>query len=267
MRSQCLDELLGSGGISPRFQPILELQGAAVRVRAVEALARGPIGSNMERAEILFDYVRRKHQEVRMDRACLIAHCEAARDLPRSIDLALNVHAVTLSRDASFVPFLCEVAAAWAIDPGRLIVEIVEHAPERAEASFGAALDSLRARGVRVAMDDISLGLSSCRLVPDCKPDYLKIARHLVNGCHADPYRRAVVDSIVILAGTIGARVVAEGVEQPADLVDLAERGIDLYQGHLFCPAVPLSQLDLAEVSTAGARVLGQPGADAAGTD
>ena len=44
----------------------------------------------------------------------------------------------------------------------------------------------------------------------DCRPDYFKIDRYLVEGCRDDSYRRAVLESIAGLARKVGARVVAE---------------------------------------------------------
>ncbi len=60
-----------------------------------------------------------------------------------------------------------------------------------------------------------------------------------MHGAHADLDRRAVLDSIAQLALKLGARVVAEGVEETRDLMPLTDAGIDLAQGYLF--AKPLT--------------------------
>ena len=55
---------------------------------------------------MLFDYVRLKREESLVDRACISAALQESSALPGSLRLAINVHASTLGRDVSFVPFL-----------------------------------------------------------------------------------------------------------------------------------------------------------------
>jgi EAL domain-containing protein (putative c-di-GMP-specific phosphodiesterase class I) len=91
----------------------------------------------------------------------------------------------------------------------------------------------LRARGIGIALDDVGVGHSNYSMMLDCRPDLIKIDRYLVAGCHADPQRQAVLESIARLAPRLGARAVAEGVEEPDDLGTIRALGIDLVQGFL----------------------------------
>lgn len=238
-----LDSILDPGGLTVLFQPIVELDGPAPRLHAMEALVRGPHGTNLESADVLFEYVRRKHEEVVVDRACVEAIFSAADRLPEAVGLSLNVHASTLSRDLEFLPFLGAAAASHGIEFTRLIVEIVEHAPPWDGPPFLAALDGLRQIGVRIALDDVGLGQSNYRMILDSKPDYFKIDRYFVKGAHADFYRQAVLDSVYRLAHEFGARVVAEGVEDAIDLATLRSLGIGLVQGNFFSQPRPLALL------------------------
>ena len=65
--------------------------------------------------------------------------------------------------------------------------------------------------------------------------DLLKIDRHFVAGVHADPHRRAVLESIADLAHRLGGEAVAEGIEDEPDLAAVADIGIALVQGYLLC--------------------------------
>jgi EAL domain-containing protein (putative c-di-GMP-specific phosphodiesterase class I) len=233
-----LDRLFEPGAISVVFQPIFECRGGGRRLYALECLVRGPKGSNMEDPEILLEYVRRKREEARIDRICVETALRAARELPRLPRLCLNVHASTLGRDPDFVPFLAEAAAENEIALARLTVEIVEHAPPWDGPAFLEALTALRARGVRIALDDVGLGQSNFKMILDACPEYFKIDRYFVQGVHRDARRQAVLDSVTQLARRFGGRVVAEGVEEPADLRAVTARGIDLIQGFLFAPAL-----------------------------
>jgi len=233
-----LETILEPGRLSVLFQPIMELRELRPRLWAVEALVRGPGASSLEPAPILFDYVRRKRAEAVVDRACVTAILDAAVALPPSLDFSMNIHAVTLSRDPEFLCFLTDAAEARSIPLSRLTVEIVEHAPEWADSGLAEGLDALRHIGIRIALDDVGLGQSNYRMMLDCKPDYFKIDRHFVKGSHCDFYRQAVLESVAQLARRFGARVIAEGIEDPVDLDTVRSLGIDLGQGYLFAAAL-----------------------------
>ena len=230
------DRIFEPGGLSTVFQPILEIhdiRGGERKVFAHEALTRGPRGTNIERSDILFEYVRRKRGEARVDRLAIAAALSEARGLPGLRALCLNIHAATLEQDRDLPDWLPEVALACGIPVGRLIVEIVEHAPPWSGRHFLESLDRLRDLGLRIALDDVGLGQSNYRMILDCQPDLLKIDRHFVAGAGSDDHRRAVLESIASLARRLGGQAVAEGIEDEADLAAAADAGIDLFQGFL----------------------------------
>lgn len=227
-----LDALLAPGALRTALQPIVELRDTAPLPVAYECLTRGPAGSNLENAQVLFEYVRLKHDEAAVDRAC-IANALRSVEWSSGTSLSLNVHAATLGRDAGFVQFLLSTASACGIDPRHLIVEIVEYAPVWNDMVL-AAVAALRAAGVRIAIDDIGLGHSNFRMILDVRPELFKIDRYLVAGCHADPSRVAVVASICQLATAFGALTIAEGIEEVADVAPLIDCGVSLFQGYLF---------------------------------
>ena len=238
-----LDRVLGPDGINILFQPIYEVQDRTCRLHAVEALARGPRGTNLEPAAVLFEYARRKHEGALVDRTCVTRALHAAAELPDLPRICLNVNAPTLDRDRGFVQHLAETAAESGISPGRLVVEIVEHAPFWDGPTFARSLVELRALGVRIALDDVGLGHSNYRMILECRPDYLKIDAYLVRHCARDYYRRCVLRSITDLAASFCARAVAEGLESVADLDMALALGLDLMQGYLLCAPLPAELL------------------------
>ncbi len=239
----CLEAILGPGGLSVLFQPILDVQWEEPRLWAVEALVRGPRGSTTESAPVLFEYVRRKRAEALVDRACIAAVLAEVGALPQGLHFSINVHAATLSGDPEFATFLSAAAEARSIPASRIIVEIVEHAPKWADSRLARGLEALRDFGIRIALDDIGMGQSNYRMMLDCKPDYFKIDRHFVAGSHRDFYRQAVIESVSHLAQRVGARTIAEGIEEESDLETAKAHGISLAQGYLF--SVPVSPAGL----------------------
>ncbi len=238
--SRLWDLILEPQGLSTLFQPIFEAGPAGLRLHSLEALTRGPRHTNIERSDVLFEYVRRKRGEPQVDLLAIASALRQARGLPRVPGLCLNVHAVTLERERRLPLWLAELAAEYGVALERIVIEIVEHAPPWSGPHFLEALERLRGLGVRIALDDVGLGQSNFRMIVDCRPDLLKIDRHFVDGAHADPSRRAVLESIADLAGRLGARAVAEGIEDERDLETAKAAGITLLQGYLLCrPCTP----------------------------
>jgi EAL domain-containing protein (putative c-di-GMP-specific phosphodiesterase class I)/CheY-like chemotaxis protein len=234
-----LDQLLSKGGIRPLVQPIFELDGNTHKLAGVECLSRGPRGTPFQRADAVFSYARYKRAEHILDKHCISVALEAASAISEPIRLSLNVHASTLGRCSDFCGWLCSTAAKNSIDSQRLTIEIVEHVPVRDKSAFFQTLADLREAGMRIALDDVGLGHSNFQMMVDMKPDYFKLDRYFVDGCHRDKSHKAVVASVAKLAEELGCSVVAEGVEDIADLTILQDVGITLVQGFAFCRPVP----------------------------
>lgn len=228
-----INRILEPGGLTPLYQPIVAYQEGTSSLIGFECLMRGPRGTNFEAANVLFEYVRLKREETLVDRACVSAALAHAPVRP-GLTLTINVHASTLGRDQAFPEFVVATARARSIQPEWLTVEIVEHAPPWGSLSFAAALRSLRAAGVRVALDDVGLGQSNFKMMIDARPDYLKLDRYFVEGCQSDSSRRAVIESVGTLAAHFGAQVIAEGVETHEVAETLTTLGVRLMQGFFF---------------------------------
>lgn len=241
-RRTLLHDILGPGGLTMLFQPIFEIAGNETILFALEALARGPKDSNVEHANVLFEYVRRKGKEVEVDRACIAGAIASGSTVPGSPAISVNVHASTLERDPQFTDFLVETCTRHDMPVSRVILEIVEQQKFWDERAFFDALYELRAMGVRIALDDIGIGYSSHRMLVEVRPELFKIDRYFITDCSGKDSSRAAIESIVLLASRLGGRVIAEGIETLADFETVTSLGIDLVQGYYFArPSAPLS--------------------------
>jgi EAL domain-containing protein (putative c-di-GMP-specific phosphodiesterase class I) len=238
--SDVLVRLLEPGALSAVFQPVVEASSS--RIHYFEGLLRGPRQTRLETPTALFDYARRRRAEAVIDRAAVRTVLREAAYLPPRADVGVNVHASTLS-DLSFLEFFGRVARECAINPERLVVEVVEHRTAWEPASLGEVLTELRASGVRVALDDLGMGHSNFRMVLACRAEYLKLDGFFIQDCHRDPERRAILSSVAHLAAGLGASVVAEGVEAAPDLEVVVETAIRYVQGRLLQPPRPASAL------------------------
>jgi EAL domain-containing protein (putative c-di-GMP-specific phosphodiesterase class I) len=234
MTPSTLEMVLRPQNLSILFQPMIAVVDSGCCYYAFEGLTRGPRGTNMEKAPVLFEYARRKGQESVLDASCVERIFQEAERLPSGSTISVNVHASTLSRDDGFVVLLQQVAERhrWPLD--RVIVEVIEHGGPWSTDTFHYELDALRALGVRIALDDVGIGDSNIKMLVDCRPDLLKIDRYFTHGCSTDRYRRAVIGALVQLGEGCGAEVLGEGVELPADLDVLLALGVRLFQGYAF---------------------------------
>jgi EAL domain-containing protein (putative c-di-GMP-specific phosphodiesterase class I) len=242
--SSLLGALGRPGGLVVAFQPMLEWREPGLTTVGLEALVRGARGSGLESASDLFARARREGAEVEVDRLCLRAIFRCVEERRPELDVSVNVHASTLGGDPEFPTFLFRLAEAHAIDLARVTVEIVEQSRTPDEGRLQANLAALRQAGLRIALDDVGLGYSNYQMMLDCVPDFLKVDRYLVAGCDLDLRRRAILDSVFLLGGRIGARMVAEGVETRGELQVLTMLGVELFQGFLFSRPIPSAELE-----------------------
>lgn len=258
-----LEQLKTPSGLQVRFQPIVELARGRVLPHGVECLVRGPQGSTVEAAPILFDYVRNKRAEAMVDRLCVArgmsALAAAKPDGWEEVNLHLNVHCVTLARDPGFAEFLLEAGGACGLESSALTVELLEYREFSGSRELRRSVDALHAHGVRIALDDIGHADSNLRMLLDSQADYFKIDGYFVRGVSRDIYRQALVRSLVELAPSFGAWVVAEGLEEPDDLETLAALGVGFVQG--FLVSAPCTAEEL------GSRLVERPASTLGRTD
>lgn len=134
-------------------------------------------------------------------------------------------------------------AAALAEAPlDRLVIELTEHAAVESYDALRRALAPLRARGLRLAIDDVGAGHATFRHVLDLAPELIKLDMSLIRGIEGDSARRALAEALTLYGRRIGCEVVAEGVETEAELAALREIGVTRVQGFLTGRPVPIAE-------------------------
>ena len=144
----------------------------------------------------------------------------------------------------------------YAIDPALLELEITESAAmDDAEGTI-AALENLKALGVRIAIDDFGTGYSSLSYLTRFPIDSLKIDRSFVINLPESEDGASIARAVINMAQSLRLKVVAEGVETAAQLDFLSENYCDEIQGYYFSRPVPADQATEMLVSK---RRLGRP--------
>jgi len=127
--------------------------------------------------------------------------------------------------------------------PARYLeVELTESAVMSDPEQSVAILEQLSAMGVLVSVDDFGTGYSSMSYLRRFPIDKLKIDRVFINEIASRPEDASIVRAIVSLAHSLNLKVVAEGVETPAQLDFLKTAGCDEYQGYHYSRPLPADQ-------------------------
>jgi diguanylate cyclase (GGDEF)-like protein len=166
------------------------------------------------------------------------------------LDLAVNVSARDLA-DARFPDEVARALAVHGVDPSWLELEVTESVLMSDRLRTSRMLERLVDHGVRIAIDDFGVGYSSLGQLRTLPASVLKIDRSFVSNMETDRSNEAIVSSTIELAHRLGLRVIAEGVETPAQLATLRAAGCDTGQGYLL--GRPLAGDDL--VTFARSRV------------
>ncbi|KQQ31047.1 diguanylate cyclase [Duganella sp. Leaf126] len=129
--------------------------------------------------------------------------------------------------------------------PGQaLVVEITEGLLLDASSTVSDKLLQLRDAGIQVALDDFGTGYSSLSYLKKFDIDYLKIDRSFTRNLAPASSDMALSEAIIVMAHKLGLKVIAEGVETPAQRELLARAGCDYGQGYLFAKPMPATDFD-----------------------
>ena len=115
------------------------------------------------------------------------------------------------------------------------------NAPKHAE-SAAAILQTLRKRGVQVAVDDFGTGYSSLSYLRKFPIDALKIDQSFVRQIGTAGHDTAIVTAVIAMAKSLNLRIIAEGVETLEQLTFLQAHQCDEAQGYYFSRPVPAQQ-------------------------
>lgn len=124
-------------------------------------------------------------------------------------------------------------------------LEITESVPLSHFDRCTSVLQEIRSKGVLLAVDDLGAGYSNFKYIADLSPEIVKLDRKLVVNLAKDKRLRTLVNAIVSLCVDLGARVVAEGLERPDEVMAVRDAGAHFGQGYIFArPAYPAPAFD-----------------------
>ncbi|WP_311081190.1 EAL domain-containing protein [Paenibacillus polymyxa] len=183
----------------------------------------------------LFEIAREAGLHAHLDRLARFSAIEkSATCLPAGIKRFINFLPSTIYNPAYCLNHTFETIDRLSMNTRDFVFEVVE-TEEIDDLNFlHHIFDQYRNRGVSVALDDVGAGYSTTELMNCLQPDYVKIDRSIIVGCHSNSDQKRQITGIVESAFRFGGQVLAEGVEQMKDFEFCREAGVSLAQGYLF---------------------------------
>jgi diguanylate cyclase (GGDEF)-like protein/PAS domain S-box-containing protein len=163
----------------------------------------------------------------------LFEACQQARrwrDAGFPVVVAVNLSNVQFIH-ADLLGYVDEALAASGLAPEFLDLEITEKTIMGGDAATLALVNTLRARGVQLTIDNFGTGFSSLSSLRRFPLSKLKIDRSFIDDIVSEPDGAAMIPAIIALARSLKLKVIAEGVETAEQLQYLRQHGCDEYQG------------------------------------
>ena len=223
----------------PFYQPRIDAQTGAIH--SAEALVRWRHpGRGLLSPDQFIDIAEGNGLLIEIDDYVLRAACTQASLWHAGAGfagrIAVNVSARQLSED-DFVDKVLSVLRETGLPADKLEIELTESAIMRNIDKSITALRRLRQEKVLIAIDDFGTDYSSLQRLIECPVDVIKIDRFFVSRIGIAK-NEAIIAAIIVMAKSIGATLIAEGVENETQLAFLRAHGCQIVQGYHYLPAV-----------------------------
>ncbi|MDB4973003.1 MAG: hypothetical protein JWN48_1344 [Myxococcaceae bacterium] len=225
--------VLADGELNIVYQPILDLKKRSIF--AYEALVRST-SQHYQGPPAMFTEAIRSRYCGALGRAVRELTVANAPPCP----LFVNIHPN-------------EFDEGWLVQPDDPIfhhehpvyLEITESVPLSHFSLCHSVLAEVRSRGVLLAVDDLGAGYSNLKYIADLSPEIVKLDRGLIENMQKGTRQYRLVRAIVRMCEDLGAKVVAEGIENDSEAQAVFEAGAHYGQGYFYArpsfPPPPLS--------------------------
>ncbi len=217
------------------FQPIHRLTDQAVI--GYEALLRDPTQLHVSPVDIFNDAEKKGCRNI-LDLSSIKSAIEKFKD--QTFLLFLNIFPSTLL-DKNFLSWWDEHVPPLL----PVVLEILEYEEIMDWNTLQTVIKWLKARGVKIALDDMGAGYSSLRQWIELDPDFIKLDRYFSENLSCSSRKQKTVRSLVDLLSD-AAEIIIEGIETREDLNTAKHLGITYAQGYLLGRPTPVGTL-LAE--------------------
>ena len=227
-----LARLMRSDALHPVFQPIVDLKSATVH--AHEALIRGPQGSLLQSADALLCAAQAEGLLYEFELYCVyVALRQWGRQRqPGRLFLNISAHALERLVAVDGTQTLARAMRTLEVSPRMVVLEITEHERVHDMDGLVEVARALHAVGLSLALDDFGDGRSSLRLWSQVRPDIVKIDKYFSREISSSADKLKTLQALLQIADVFGTALVAEGIENEADLRVIRDLGFSYGQGY-----------------------------------
>ncbi|MDE3015433.1 MAG: EAL domain-containing protein [Pseudomonadota bacterium] len=153
--------------------------------------------------------------------------------------LFVNFFPGFIQRPAVYLEGLSETARNFGVIAKHIVLDFTRSEMPRDITHLKSVCEYGRSRGYSIALDDVESVEVAKKLLPEIRPDFVKIDMRLARQA-ADPAARNIIRRLVELAHAGSSTVIGEGIETEDIYQALRQLGVDLFQGYLFAPPMPI---------------------------
>ncbi len=144
---------------------------------------------------------------------------------------------------SNFVPLLERMIESHELEPGMIALDLTEGLIADDRAEVWQALEAMRAKGVRLMLDDFGTGITSLGHLKRLAPEAVKLQSAYLADIVPETSAAAMIGALIAMAHSLGIKVVGEGVEEAQQAEMLEVLGCDFAQGYHFSPPLELDEL------------------------
>lgn len=227
------------------YQPIMDLK--SMKIIHAESLIRWKREGRII-PPIEFIPIAKKNGEIVgidnwiLDNAC--GQCKNWQDLGMTnFSISVNTSYKQLIQ-LNFVQLVMDILDKYLLEPRYLNLEITEDEAMEDPDLIIEVLSELKAKGVKISMDDFGKGYSSLSYINKLPIDTIKIDRSLIINLENNSKNLVIIKSIVAMAHSLNIKVVAEGIETETEFAALKKLQCDYIQGYLIGKPMPASDFE-----------------------
>jgi len=219
----------------PFYQPILN--NKTDTVEKFECLARIQSIDDIVQPHRFISLAMSARQITFLTRAIVRKSFEYFADKPK-FEFSINVSAMDL-QDEELLKQILYWQNKAAIDPSRVIIEILESEDIYKYKIFKKAIEGFKSEGFKIAIDDFGTGYSNFIALYEYNVDFIKIDGSFIKTLDTDPSMYELVTHLDQLIKMCGAKSVAEFVSNEKILSIVKQIGIDYSQGYYIGQPAP----------------------------
>jgi diguanylate cyclase (GGDEF)-like protein/PAS domain S-box-containing protein len=221
------------------LQPIVRGENAALA--GAEALMRWNSATlGVVRPDVFIPIAEENGQIIQMGAWILFQACRAAVKMEGDFFITVNV-ATEQFRNTGFVQSVQDALSDSGLPPSRLHLEITERVLMEEVDEIDDAIREITRLGVVLVIDDFGTGYSSLSYLTRFPCSALKIDRSFVADMMQQPESASLIEAIIQMGHSLKLKIIAEGVEDSAQLQKIQHLGCDYVQGYFFSRPLSVS--------------------------